>query len=282
MRAPILPVNTGSFAGSTPLPQRYHMRCRTEVNQYMLTVPSALDDGGYFLSGYDSVVTPPPKMAYYNSAGTRVWVSTDVTGTLSTATDGGKLSYMSDGAYYGLLAGTSTAIALHKLANPYVNSTLTKLAQYTLTGVSATNARSNYAMQEQPDGNIKIIYQTDSGILRNFIVSKAGVVVTADNAYIYGGNLVATSSPIYGSWYETKDGILINTTNANTAIVANNRYAQVSLPFMVKPQFIYTHFGHLRFTTDWVGVIPEGNGFIRADFDTYIYNIANSIGLLKP
>jgi hypothetical protein len=256
------------------------MRCRAEVNQYMFTVPSALDDGGYFLSGYDGLYTPPPKMAYYNSAGTRVWVSTDVTGTLSTATNGGKLSYMSDGAYYGLLAGTSTAIALHKLANPYVNSTLTKLAQYNLTNVAATNARS-YAMQEQPDGNIKIIYQTDSGILRNLVVSKAGGVVTADSAYIYGGNSVATSNLISGNWYETKDGILIN-ANANTAIVANNRYAQVSLPFMVGFQFIYTHFGHLRFTTNWAGVIPEGNGFIRADFDTYIYNIANSIGLLRP
>jgi len=246
----------------------------------MLTIPSALDDGGYFLSGSDASGPPSVKMAYYNSAGTRVWYSTDVTGTLSTATDGGKLSYMSDGAYYGLLAGTSTAVALHKLANPYVNSTLTKLAQYTLTGVAATNARS-YVMQEQSDGNIKIIYQADSGILRNLVVSKAGAVVTADSAYIYGGNSVATSSPIAGHWYETKDGILIN-PYASTAIIANNRYAQVSLPFMVGYQFIYTHFGHLRFTTNWGGTIPEGNGFVRADFDTYIYNIANSIGLLRP
>lgn len=272
MGAPVLPTFTGSFAGSIPLPQRYHMRCHTEVTQYMLTVPSALDDGGYFLSGNDTM----QRMAYYNSAGTRAWYSNDMTGTLSTATDGGKLSYMSDGAYYGLLAGSSTAIALHKLANPYVSSTLTKLAQYTLTDVAATNARS-YAMQEQSDGSIKIIYQTDSGILRNLVVSKAGAVITADSAYIYGGNSVTTSLQS-SSWYETKDGIL---TNGSTAIIANNRYAQLTLPFATTYQYIYTHSGHLRFTTNWSGTVTEGNGFVRADFDAYIYSIANSIGLLR-
>lgn len=270
------PILSGTFSESLPLPSRYHVRCNGLNAQYMLTIPSAADDGGFFRVGND---TNGIKMAYYNSAAINVWHSTDVTGILSTATDGGKISYMSDGAYYGVMAGSSTSIALYKLANPYVNSTLTKLAQYTLVGVAATHTRS-YGMQETPTGDIKIIYGTDSNNLRSFVVNKTGAVVIADAPYAYAGSNIYCPNTAGGAWYETKDLLLFNPYSQ--LLIANNRHINCSsIPFVGAYQTIYTHMGHVRFTSNLGGDIVEGNGFVQSEFDTYIYNLASNLGLLR-
>lgn len=284
MGAPTLPTLSNSIAGSLQIPAYYHMRCRTPFTQYFFTIPSSQDDDGYFQVGRD---TTPILMSYYNNTGARVWYSTDVTAVLSTSSNGGRLSCLSDGGYYGLLTGSSTNIALYKLANPYVNSGLTKLGQYALIDVANAALRS-CGFQELANGNIKIIYQTDSNFLRTFVVSKLGAVVIADAAYTYGGSPISTVRVNeWNGFYETASGVIVSGCDAggkvNVISANNNRSAiSVSIPFLSQYQQFFTSSGHIRLSANWQGENPTGNGFARADFDTYIDRLAYNLGLLRP
>jgi len=234
------------------------------------------------LTGSDTL---PILISYRNSSNAQVWSVNDVTSVLSTSSNGGRLSCLSDGGYYGLLKGSSTNIALYKLANPYINADLTKLGQYALVDVAVTNNRS-CAFQELSNGNIKIIYQTDSRVLRYFVVSKLGAVVIADTTYTYGG--LSVSAPTiseWNGWYETASGVIASGCNSlgKVTIIANRRIAiDIVIPFLSTYQQFLTSNGCIRLSASWNGENPAGNGFIRTDFDAYIDSIAYNLGLLRP